>query len=169
MSEPPASGNASTTPTATADVEASPPATHPASDDAPQPQNEAQGRGRKRSRLNMAVPDDTLAKYTLARGFLIGEWLGALLIVASFTLLYVLYAEGYDPAVVLGISLALGLVGAAAFWRSRRVYRGLDFNYAPKWEVVANLVAASGAIFWLLFGILLALFAAGIPVLPTGT
>ena len=144
-------------------------ATHPRSEaNADAAVHEADERAaRKRSRLNMTVPDDTIAKYTMARGFLIGEWIGALLIVASFTLLYVLYAQGHDARFALTISLVTGIIGTIAFWRSRKIYRSLDFPYAPKWEAVANVTAASGAIFWMLFATLMILTYAGIQVLPS--
>jgi hypothetical protein len=124
--------------------------------------------GRKRSRLNMAVSDETLALYSAARGFLLAEWFGALLLVASFTLLYLLYAQGHDLRVVLGVSLGCLVLGTWIFWRSRRVYQGLSFNYSPRLHTLAGVTAASGAIFWLLFAVLLVLTYAKVPVLPAG-
>lgn len=121
--------------------------------------------GRKRSRLNQPVSDETVAKYTAARAFLYAEWLGASMIVASFTLLYFLTAatQASGP-VILGVSIGFGALGTLVFWSARTAYRRIDFPWAQKWETMANLLAASGAIFWLLFALLEVLTSLRIPV-----
>ncbi len=109
--------------------------------------------GMQRSRANQSVDEDTLATYTAAKGFLIAENLGALLMVYSFTHLYVfgLRPGGSGAAVVAGVVLLV--IGGLMYWRSRDYYLRLDFPWQRKWEIVATLLAASAAVFWLLFAL----------------
>lgn len=121
--------------------------------------------GRKRSRHASPVPERTVALYTAARAFLYAEWLGALLLVASFSLLYFLtFAAKWSGPMTLLVSIGTGLVGAAIFWTARTSYRALEFPWAKRWEAVANLFAASAGIFWLLFLLLEILTVLRIPV-----
>jgi hypothetical protein len=127
----------------------------------------ADRRARRRSRLNVDVPDDTVAAYSAARAFLFGEWFGATLAVASFTLLYLFaFAGRADTRWGFGACLAMLAVGAWAYLRSRTYYLRVGFDYAPKWHVGALIVAGSAAIFWLLFAFLAALAYFGFPVAP---
>ncbi len=113
----------------------------------------------QKSREGQSVSDETVATYTAAKGFLIGEWFGAVLMVLSFTLLYAL---GLRPdADVRTIEIAgflLFVVGTWAYWKSRGYYLALDFPWKRRWEVAATVVAGTGVVFWLMF--LVALFLA---------
>lgn len=125
-------------------------------------------RGRKRSGGHLQVPDETVASYGAARAFLLGEWFGATLAVASFTLLYLFAFAGHAPTGAgLAACLALLAVGSWSYLRSRAYYQRVGFDYAPKWHAAALIVAGAAGIFWLLFAFLAALTWMGIPVLPT--
>lgn len=127
------------------------------------------GRGsRQRSRLHQGVPEDTVAAYAAARAFLLGEWFGASLAVASFTLLYLFgfVARDLDARIGLAACLALLALGAVVYLRSRAYYLRVGFDYAPRWHVGALLVAGAAGIFWLLFAFLAALAYFGFPVAP---
>jgi len=112
--------------------------------------------------------EETVAAYGAARAFLLGEWFGAGLMVASFTLLYLFaFAPGRPNfAVVLGVCIALLLVGTLAYFRSRAYYARIGFDYAPKWHRATIVVAGSAGIFWLLFVFLAVLTWFGVAVLP---
>ncbi len=120
---------------------------------------------RQKSREGQSVSDDTVARYTAARAFLVGEWIGAILMVGSFTQLY-LVAFVFGGTVRLSVGLGLGalLLGAWMFWTNRTHYLGLNFPFRRRWEVVAVIFAGAGAVFWLLFGLLAALVWQGIPI-----
>jgi hypothetical protein len=122
---------------------------------------------RKRSGGNLQVPGETVAAYSAARAFLLGEWFGASLAVASFTLLYLFTFAGTARTGV-GLAACLGLLalGAWAYLRSRAYYRRVGFDYAPRWHAAALVVAGAAGIFWLLFALLAALTWLGVPVLP---
>ena len=125
---------------------------------------------RKRSRFGQEVPADTVALYSAARAFLLGEWFGGALMVASFTLLYLFAfapsrSGGLGPAVAA--CLAILALGTAIYLRSRTYYRRIGFDYAPKWHRAAVLLAGAAGIFWLLFALLAVLTWLGVPVLPT--
>jgi hypothetical protein len=122
---------------------------------------------RRRSRFNVEVPADTVAAYSAARAFLLGEWLGASIGVASFTLLYLFAFAGHGP-VKAGLFACVGLLalGAVAYLRSRTYYERVAFDYAPRWHMAALVVAGAAGIFWLLFAFLAALAYFGFPVLP---
>ena len=123
---------------------------------------------RKRSGGNLQVPDETVASYGAARAFLLGEWFGASLAVASFTLLYLFtFAGVVRGGFVLTTCLALLALGAWSYLRSRAYYLRVGFDYAPRWHVAALVVAGAAGIFWLLFAFLAALTWLGVPVLPT--
>jgi hypothetical protein len=124
--------------------------------------------GRKRSRLNVDVPEDTVAAYSAARAFLLGEWFGASVAVSSFTLLY-LFAfvpRATSVPVDLIACLALLVLGAVVYLRSRTYYLRVGFDYAPRWHIAALVVAGAAGIFWLLFAFLATLASFGVPVLP---
>lgn len=125
-------------------------------------------RGRKRARLAGGdVPADTVALYSAARGFLLGEWFGASLSVASFTLLYMFAFAGTGPiAAGLVACVVLLVLGSALYLRCRTYYLRIGFDYAPRWHVGALVVAGAAGIFWLLFAFLVALTLFGYPVLP---
>lgn len=122
---------------------------------------------RRRSGGSSQVPAETVASYGAARAFLLGEWFGATLSVASFTLLYLFTFGGRgDTRVAFAACLALLAVGAFAFLRSRAYYGRVGFDYAPRWHAAALVVAGAAGIFWLLFAFLAALAWSGVPVLP---
>jgi hypothetical protein len=124
---------------------------------------------RKRSGGTSQVPDDTVAAYAAARAFLLGEWFGAALMVASFTLLYLFTFAGVGVSVLVeaAVCLALLAVGSFAYLRSRMYYGRVGFDYAPRWHNAAVVVAGSAGIFWLLLAFLLVLTLFGVEVLPT--
>lgn len=125
----------------------------------------AKRREMQKARAGMSVSDETVALYGAARAFLIGEWFGALVMLASFTLLYLLYAAtNWTGKSILIACVGLMAVGSLAYLRSRSYYTRMDFHYAPKAHVGALLVAGSAAIFWLLFGLLELLVALGVEV-----
>ncbi len=119
----------------------------------------------QKSREGQSVSDETVATYTAAKGFLIGEWFGALLLLASFIQLYVFgLRPGADSDTSLGVGIALAALGAFIFWRSRGYYLSLDFPWKRPWEIGAMVVAASGGVFWLMFLLAWALVRAGIEI-----
>ncbi|MHB8633164.1 MAG: hypothetical protein ACYDBQ_04225 [Thermoplasmatota archaeon] len=121
----------------------------------------------QRSRAMQPVSDETLATYTAARAFLFGEWFGATLMVASYTLLYAFtLGARLKPLVTLPVCLGLLVLGAAAFLRSRTIYLRLDFAWARRWHAAAGLVAGSAAFFWSLFAFLEVLAFYGVRVGP---
>ena len=123
---------------------------------------------RKRSGGTSQVPDDTVAAYAAARAFLLGEWFGASLAVASFTLLYLFTfaVPGIPVLVELGACLALLALGAVVYLRSRTYYQRVGFDYAPRWHNTAVIVAGSAGIFWLMLAFLVVLTMFGVEVLP---
>ena len=123
---------------------------------------------RKRSGGTSQVPDDTVASYAAARAFLLGEWFGASLMVASFTLLYLFTfaVRGVSLPLELGICLALLALGAVVYLRSRMYYQRVGFDYAPNWHGTAVIVAGSAGIFWLMLAFLVVLTMFGVEVLP---
>ena len=116
----------------------------------------------------MDVPEDTVAAYSAARAFLLGEWFGACLAVASFTLLYLFAFAGRGGGMGPGLvaCLVLLLVGAAVYLRSRTYYLRIGFDYAPRWHLAALVVAGAAGLFWLLFAFLTVLASFGYPVAP---
>ena len=132
----------------------------------------------QKARAGMAVTDETVAKYTAARGFLYGEWFGACLMVASIAMVYLLAGcpksaakacvagTAASPGVALGVSLAMFALGSWAFLSNHRYYKGLDFPWAKRWDTAAIVLAGSGAVFWLLFALLFLLAELGISVAP---
>lgn len=121
-------------------------------------------RGRKRS-AGGGPSDLDIAQYSAARGFLAAEWFGATLMVASFTLLYLL-AFGADapPMVTYGVCVALLAFGTAVFFRCRTYYKRIGADIAPKTHAVAAVVAGSAGVFWLLFVLLVTLAWLGVPL-----
>lgn len=121
--------------------------------------------GRKRSG-GTAPSDLDVATFSAARGFLAAEWFGACLMVASFTLLYLLaFGAHARPTVTYAVCMALLAVGTLVYLRSRAYYGRLGSDIAPRSHAVAAIVAGSAGIFWLLFAILLALAWAGVAIL----
>lgn len=125
-------------------------------------------RTMQRSREGQPVTEETRANYTAVRAFLFGEWFGACLAVASFTLLYLFgFAAPQVPtSTVLGACLGLLAVGAFIYLRNCGYYERLGFPWAKRWHIAALVVAGSAAIFWFLFGMLTLLAALGIDVGP---
>lgn len=145
------------------------------------PTTVARKRSMQRSREGMAVTPEMLANYGAARAFILGEWFGASLMVASFALLYLLVqrcpvrlVDGACPTSLVGppggvtiaVSLGVFAVGTLAYWRSRRYYLGLDYPWARRWHAGATVVAGSAAVFWFLFALLEVLTLLGVQVLP---
>lgn len=95
-------------------------------------------------------------------------WVGGMLMVASFTQLYWFAFARPEVAVRWTVlaGLAMLALGGWAFWKNRRYYHNLDFPFRRRWATAADVVAGSGAFFWILFGFLLLLSAIGQPVLP---
>jgi hypothetical protein len=124
--------------------------------------------GRKRSRLGQTVPDETVLAYSAARAFLLGEWFGAAVLVASYTLLYLFALAPGRRSVLPGLIACLLLLalGAAIYLRSRTYYGRVAFDYAPKWHSAAIIVAGSAGVFWLLFAFLGVLTWFGVAILP---
>src|SRR5688572_17995986 len=100
---------------------------------------------RKRSGGTDPVVDETVAAYSAARAFLLGEWFGASLAVASFTLLYLFTfaVRGVSVPLELGVCLVLLVLGAVIYLRSRTYYQRVGFDYAPRWHGAAVVVAGS--------------------------
>lgn len=110
--------------------------------------------------------DAALARLTAARGFLAAEWLGAILMLVSFTQLYfVVLGRLGSGALGLGVGLFTMAIGSFVFVRSRGYYHRLEFPYKPRWHTAAYVVAGSAAIFWLLFAIIALLVYLDVPVL----
>lgn len=109
-----------------------------------------------------------MAAYSAARAFLLGEWFGASLAVASFTLLYLFAFAGRGGSMGPGLiaCLLLLVLGAAIYLRSRTYYLRVGFDYAPRWHVAALVVAGAAAVFWVLFAFLAVLAYLGFPVAP---
>lgn len=123
--------------------------------------------GDERVRANAEATADLVATYTAAKAFLIGEWIGAVLCVVSFSQLYFgVFSHTYSAKAALVVGLVLLGLGGLVFFRSRTYYRRIDFRWGRRWEMVAHVVAGSGAFFWALFGLLAALTAFGYSVLP---
>jgi hypothetical protein len=121
--------------------------------------------GRQRSG-GTSPSDDDVARYAAARGFLIAEWFGAVLMVASFTFLYLLpFAAGAGVGGTYTTCALLLTIGAAIFLRSRRYYQRIGADIAPRTHAIAAVVAGSAGIFWLLFVLLLSLALFGVPLL----
>ena len=117
----------------------------------------------QKSREGQSVSDETVALYTASKGFLISEWIGALLVFASFVLLYAwALRPGADATLAQGVSLVLFGLGAIMYWRSRKTYLSLDFPWKRPWEYGATVVAATGAVFWLMVLVAAALAQFGI-------
>jgi hypothetical protein len=125
----------------------------------------AEKRRVQKAREGMAVSEETVVKYRAARAFLLGEWFGASLMVASFSLLYLFGIPGGPPVpIALGVCLSIFLFGTYVFWTSHRYYVRLGFPWAKRWDTTAIVMAGAGAIFWLLFALLEVLVYFGVPI-----
>ena len=94
------------------------------------------------------------------------EWFGAVLMVASFTFLYLLpFAAGAGLGGTYATCGVLLAVGSAVFLHSRRYYQRVGADVAPRSHAIAAVVAGSAGIFWLLFLVLIVLALLGIPLL----
>jgi len=116
----------------------------------------------------MAVTAETVATYRAAKAFLLSAWIGALLLFASFTQLYLAAALGSNrqQAWSLGLGIVMAALGGWMSWSSNRYYNRLDFPWRRRWMVGAILTAGSGGLFWLLFLLLQTLQFFGVKVLP---
>jgi hypothetical protein len=121
----------------------------------------------QKARAGMAVSEETVAAYTAARGFLMAEWFGASLMVASFTLLYLLtFGSPASPGATLAVCALLLVGGAYVFWTNHRNYTRVGFLWAKRWDNGAIVVAGAGVVFWLLFAVLEVLTLLGVAVAP---
>ncbi|MHB1261607.1 MAG: hypothetical protein ACYC2H_07805, partial [Thermoplasmatota archaeon] len=93
---------------------------------------------------------------------------GASLMVVSFTLLYLFSFAGHGVSVPVEVSVCAAILalGTFVYFRSKRYYERVGFDYAPKWHAAAIVIAGSAGIFWLLLAFLLALTFFGVEVLP---
>lgn len=143
------------------------------------PATKERKRRMQKAREGMAVTEETVAAYTAARAFILGEWFGASLMVASFTLLFLLGPHcptkdkcapsevvGAPVGVTLGVCLILLLGGAFIFWKNHAYYVRLGFLWAKRWDNGAIVMAGAGAVFWLLFAVLEVLTLLRVRVLP---
>ncbi len=108
----------------------------------------------QKSRANQAVTDEQVALYRAAKGFLTLEWVGAVLLVLSFTWLYAFgLRPGASTGSALGVALTLLVLGAVLWISGRNAYYRLDFPWRRKTEFFATVVAGAGVVFWGLFAI----------------
>lgn len=106
----------------------------------------------QKSRAHQSVPEETVARYRAAKAFLTVEWLGALLMVASFAQLYVFgLRPGARVGLVEAVGVALLLVGALLWVSARNAYYRIDFPWRRRSEFLATVVAGSGLVFWGMF------------------
>lgn len=109
--------------------------------------------------------DEDVAQFSAARAFLVGEWFGATLMVASFTLLYLLaFGAHATPGLTYGVCGGLLALGTLAFFRSRTYYLRVGLDVAPRMHGLAAVVAGSAGVFWLLFLLLVTLAWLGIAI-----
>lgn len=121
----------------------------------------------QKARAGMAVSEETVAAYTAARGFLMAEWFGASLMVASFTLLYLLtFGSQASARTILVVCGVLLVGGSYVFWTNHRNYAKVDFPWAKRWDTAALVTAGSGVVFWFLFVLLEVLTYFGVAVGP---
>src|SRR5206468_850867 len=104
-----------------------------------------------------------VAAYTAARGFLMAEWFGASLMVASFTLLYLLTFGSWASVRTTLVACGLMFVaGCYVFWTNHRNYTRVGFLWAKRWDNGAIVTAGAGVVFWFLFLMLEVLAALGV-------
>lgn len=122
----------------------------------------------QKARAGMATSDEDIAKYQMARVFLQGQWLGAIIMVASFSQLYWFTFTGRGPSSTwtLTIGGVLLVLGGWIFWKNKRYSEKLDHPIFPKQEFAAIVTAGAGVIFWLLFLVLLLIHVSGTALLP---
>lgn len=107
--------------------------------------------------------DDALALAMAAQGFLASRWLGALLMVYSFTHLYVFgLRPGASVPMALVVAAVFLLAGSAVWWRSRVYAERLEVPWAPRWAGAADLFAYTAIVFWILFLLALWLLSRGV-------
>lgn len=108
----------------------------------------------QKSRANQGVSDEQVALYRAAKGFLVVEWVGAVLLVSSFTWLY---AFGLRPGAsvrsAVAVSLVLLVLGVVLWISGRNAYYRIDFLWRRKTEFFATVVASTGIVFWALFAL----------------
>lgn len=106
----------------------------------------------QKSRAHQTVPDETVAQYRAAKAFLAVEWLGAVLMVLSFTQLYVFgLRPGARVGLVEAVGVALLVVGGFLWISARTAYYRIDFPWRRRWEFLATVVAGAGLVFWMMF------------------
>ena len=92
--------------------------------------NHPERRAMQKARAGMAVSEETVAAYTAARGFLMAEWFGASLMVASFTLLYLLtFGSRAAVGTTLGFT-ALGPYEGVILY----IFQGSPFSLWQGWR-----------------------------------
>lgn len=129
--------------------------------------NHPERQAMQKARAGMAVSPETVAAYTAARGFLLAEWLGASLMVASFTLLYLLtFGSHASVRATLVACVGMFVLGSYVFWTNHRNYARVGFLWAKRWDAGAIVVAGSGVVFWFLFALLELLTYLGVSVGP---
>lgn len=106
----------------------------------------------QKSRAGQAVSDETIAKFRAAKGFLVLEWIGALMLVGSFTQLYVFgLLPNARVLLVEIIGVVMAVLGTVLWASARNAYYAIDFPWKRRWEFFATVVAGAGFVFWLLF------------------
>ena len=89
-----------------------------------------------------------------------------MLLLASFTQFYwVVVAPVGGGWIALVLGLGLAAIGGFVYLRSRR-YREAFGATGGRSHAIATVVAGAGAMFWLLFALLMLLHATGVPILP---
>lgn len=132
------------------------------------PATQARKARLQKARAGQVPSEDTVASYTAARAFLYGEWFGACVAVASFTLLYMFGFGAPDVPARVSLPVCLGMLalGAFVFMRNRSYYERLGFAWAKRWHNTALVVAGAAGIFWLLFGMLVLLAGLDVAIAP---
>jgi hypothetical protein len=109
--------------------------------------------------------DAAIAKVTAARAFVLGEWMGATLMLLSFTQLYVIVLGRLGSArIAVAVGVVLLAFGSWTFFRSRMYYNRIGLPMAHRFHMAATVAAGAAGIFWLLFLLLAVLVTAGIEV-----
>ncbi len=113
----------------------------------------------QKARAGQSVSDETVAQYRAAKVFLTLEWFGAILLVLSFTQLYVFGLQpGARVLLVEIVGAVMAIIGTLLWISARNAYYAIDFPWKRRVEFFATVVAGAGFVFWGLF--FLALFLA---------